>query len=85
MASGMHVISSAVGGISEHISTEVGLLVPHQDEQALFDALVTMYTKYPLTNAADLRAIAEQKFSMQSIAQQFDQVYQIALSIYSKS
>jgi glycosyltransferase involved in cell wall biosynthesis len=85
MASGMHVISSAVGGISEHISAEVGLLVPHQDEQALFDALAKIYTNYPLTNATQLRAIAEQKFSMQSIAQQFDHVYQIALSTYSKS
>jgi L-malate glycosyltransferase len=84
MASGMHVISSAVGGISEHISAEVGLLVPHQDEQALFDALAKMYTNYPMTNAAQLRAIAEQKFSMQSIAHQFDHVYQIALSTYSK-
>lgn len=84
MASGMHVISTAVGGISEHITNQVGFLVPPQDENALFVALNRMRTNYPLCEATTLRAIAEHKFSMQSVANQFDHVYQTALMSYSK-
>jgi glycosyltransferase involved in cell wall biosynthesis len=80
MASGMHIISTKVGGISEHISSDIGILIEKGNETELIAAIRKFHNEYPFSNEEHLRKIAEQKFSMESVAAQFDAIYQKAIS-----
>jgi glycosyltransferase involved in cell wall biosynthesis len=80
MASGMHILSTKVGGISEHISSDIGILIEKGNETELIAAIRKFHNEYPFSNEEHLRKIAEQKFSMESVAAQFDAIYQKAIS-----
>ena len=80
MASGMHILSTKVGGISEHITSDVGILIQKGNETELIAAIRKLHAEYPFSNEEHLRKIAEQKFSMDSVAEQFNAAYHRAIS-----
>ncbi|MDE0979130.1 MAG: glycosyltransferase, partial [Flavobacteriales bacterium] len=84
-ASGIPVISTDVGGIAEHLTSERGILIKRGDEDALTAAIVSMATRPSLAHrdASALRAIATSTFSIESIADQYTTAYQKALHLHA--
>jgi glycosyltransferase involved in cell wall biosynthesis len=78
LACGLPVISTRVGGISEHITTERGILVNRGDEEALENAIQTMVNRIHQYDKQALRAYALEHFSNESIAEAFVELYRIA-------
>jgi glycosyltransferase involved in cell wall biosynthesis len=79
-ACGMPVISSDVGGISEHLNNERGILVKPLDEQALTGAMNKMIESKDDYNSKSIRQYAAAHFSMEVIGKQFDKIYSEAIS-----
>lgn len=81
-ASGTPVISSDVGGISEHMPTFGGKLVEKGNEKALIDAMEQMLlTTY---SSQKLRSYAETNFSVEAIANAYSELYSLALKTTAK-
>lgn len=78
MASGLPVIASDVGGISEVVTPEVGVLVPSKDTNRLAAALTDMI-QFP--GQFDRQVIARQarRFSPVVVGQELDLVYRRVL------
>lgn len=76
---GMPVISSDVGGIAEHLSAERGMLIPPGDSRLLADTMEKMMMKLPEYDSESIRKYAENRFSMQVIGGQFNDLYQKVL------
>lgn len=77
LASGLPVLSSAVGGIPEHITPGKGMLVAPRDEAALKEAMSSMLDAIR-GNAYDpqqLSAYAHANFSYESISEKFYHLY----------
>ena len=80
MACGLGIISSRVGGISEHITTERGILVEPANESQLYSAISSVCENPHQFNRAEQRNYAVNHFSQQAIAQQFDRIYREAIA-----
>ncbi len=78
-ASGVPVISTDVGGISEHLTPDHGFLIAKGDEDALVSAMTKVVNNPNLFNRDVLRNYAENHFSEQAIARAYDHVYRQAL------
>jgi len=74
-ACGLPVISTRVGGISEHINSERGMLVERGDEEAFAHAIETMAANIHQYDKAALRAYAQKNFSNEAVAAAFLQLY----------
>lgn len=81
-ACGLPVISSDVGGISEHLTPSRGILVPPLDENALVVAMDTMIDDKEKYDKEALRRYAVDHFSMQVIGKQFDMIYAQAMQAH---
>jgi glycosyltransferase involved in cell wall biosynthesis len=77
LACGLPVISTRVGGISEHISSERGMLVDRGDEEGLEHAIETMAPNIHAYDKSSLRAYALQRFSNEAVADEFEKLYRI--------
>jgi glycosyltransferase involved in cell wall biosynthesis len=75
LACGIPVISTNVGGISEHINKQNGVLINKGDEQALLDATVFMLDHWMEYKQTELRDYAIAKFSYSVIGKQFTDIY----------
>ncbi|MDO9154353.1 MAG: glycosyltransferase [Paludibacter sp.] len=64
---GKPVISTQVGGISEHVNDSNGLLIAAKDEEALTKNMNYLLDHYPLFDAEKIRTEARAKFSMESV------------------
>lgn len=80
LACGLSIISTRVGGISEHITPERGILVAPADEEALSEALLSMAQTHGEYKPTTLRAYSVQHFGEQSIAEQFQAIYLKAIN-----
>jgi glycosyltransferase involved in cell wall biosynthesis len=78
-ASGLPVISTRVGGISEHLDATKGMLIEPKDEQALVDALNVMLDKHGTYNKADLNRYAVEHFSYESVGAGLNAIYREVL------
>ncbi len=78
-ACGIPVISSDVGGIAEHLSAERGMLIPPGDSRVLANTMEKMMMKLPEYNREAIRKYAINRFSMQVIGSQFDNLYRKVL------
>ncbi|QHC84086.1 hypothetical protein AS589_04435 [Empedobacter brevis] len=79
-SSGIPVIASNVGGISEFFPEGFGVLIEKQNENQLYEAMKNFIeNKIELKSRAELHQFAEDHFSTQKIAQQFDNVYNSVL------
>jgi len=79
LASGMRILSSSVGGISEHIDTFKGELVDAGDEAALSAAILREADQASQVDRASLVNYADVHFGKPAIARSFDHIYQSLL------
>ena len=79
-ASGLPVISTDVGGVSEHLTEKCGrgILIPNEDESALRSALLKLGTEAKI-DPVDIRKYAVDHFSVDAVAYAYDKVYREAL------
>lgn len=75
LASGMSIISTRVGGISEHINPERGILIRKKDEEGLIQAILKTTETYKSIDSNKLRGYAQSHFSKQQISKAFDEAY----------
>ena len=77
LASGIPVVSSTAGGIPEHITEKLGLLVKPLDEQALLNSLnkVIDNIKAGKYNPQELSNYATNNFSYEKIGEKFTDLY----------
>ena len=79
-ACGVPVLSTDVGGISEHMNPDLGVLIPSEDETALFDQLNYMLDHNDQYNKARIRKYAEDHFSREVIGKRLFSIYQKVLA-----
>jgi glycosyltransferase involved in cell wall biosynthesis len=75
LACGLPVISTRVGGISEHINPERGILVDRGDEDALAKAIDSMSSNIDQYDKEALRKYAVERFSNEAVATAFVGLY----------
>lgn len=78
-ACGLPLILPNLPGIAELMNEELGILVPTGDREAFENALIEMAQNYTDYAKEKIRAYALKTFSEESIAQQFDSLYQKVL------
>ena len=78
-ASGMPVLSTAVGGIAEILSPERGILIPQGDEDALLQGMIQMLDHSSEYDRQAIRDYALKTFAAQSIGQQVFDTYEKTL------
>lgn len=76
LASGIPVVSSNVGGISEHISEQNGVLVEPKNEIELYDAILRMNALYTQYDSSVLHTYAVKHFSYESVGEHMYTAYQ---------
>ena len=69
-ASGVPVLSTAVGGIAEILSPERGILIPSGDEDALLNGMNTLLNHCQEYDRKAIRDYAIKTFAAQNIGQQ---------------
>lgn len=75
-ASGIKVISTNVGGISEFFPKNFGILVDRSDENLLEEAMKKLLLEASSTDKRDIADYAEKTFSKTAIAEQYTSVYE---------
>ena len=80
-ATGTPVISTDVGGISEHLTegSGRGILIPNEDESALGSALLKLVSESEI-DSDEIRKYAVDNFSVEAVSNAYDKVYRDALS-----
>jgi glycosyltransferase involved in cell wall biosynthesis len=74
-ASGMVVIGTDVGGVSEMIDSENGIVIKAKDEEQLYEALNRLMDNLSKFNAKKISQKAVERYSYQSVAAQFLEIY----------
>lgn len=77
LACGLPIISTRVGGISEHINAERGILVDRGDEDDLATAIESMAATIDRYDKVALRHYALEHFSNEAVAEAFEKLYRI--------
>jgi glycosyltransferase involved in cell wall biosynthesis len=77
LASGIPIVSSTAGGIHEHITGNLGILLKPLDEKALLNALNTAIENIKANkyNAEELRQYANENFSYEKVGGKFHTLY----------
>ena len=78
-ASGVPVLSTAVGGIAEILSSERGILIPSGDEDALLNGMNAMLDHCHEYDRKAIRVYAENTFATQNIGPQIFEEYRKVL------
>ena len=78
-ASGVPVLSTAVGGIAEIVSQERGILIPQGDEDALLQGMIQMLDHSSDYDRHAIRDYAIKTFAAQHIGQQVFEAYEKTL------
>jgi len=79
LISGVPVISSDVGGISEFVGTNEGILVKKQNTSELRDAMNAILKGEKTFDRSSIRNYGIENFGKESISNQFHSLYKIAL------
>lgn len=79
LACGKPVISSNVGGISEHINSSNGILIAPRDEEALAESISYMLDHYVDYKTDEIQSAAKSKFSMEAVGKEIYDQYLKAL------
>lgn len=80
-ACGVPVLSTNVGGISEHLNSECGILIPDNKQDILHEYINEMLDNTHKYNKKIIRAYAEKYFSYENIGLQFIEIYKEAIKI----
>lgn len=76
---GKPVISSNVGGISEHINELNGILVERNNENELFNAITYMLDNYKMYDSLNIAKNAKNKYSYYSVGEELYSMYKSVL------
>lgn len=76
---GLPVIATNVGGIPELVNETNSLLIPPGDEPMLADAMEKVINNYALYKRVLIAETAVNHFGYETVGQQFDQLYDLAL------
>lgn len=76
MACGLPVLSTDVGGISEHLDSTKGRLIEPKQPQQLFEQFQWMLEHFDSFEPSSIRKYANEHFSFDAVGQQLDKVYQ---------
>ncbi len=76
LSCGVPVIATRCGGPESFVHEGNGILVPVNDEEALLEAMKTMYSNRDLYNHKQIAAETAMKFSPDAVASQLEEVYQ---------
>ena len=79
-ACGVPVISTNVGGVSEHFPKDFGTLLPKDDSKALLNALISYSKKVQNFDKEAMYSYIKENFSSLAISKQFTEVYLSALN-----
>lgn len=79
MACGVPIISSDVGGITEHLTNEMGIIVDARNDNELTMAMKKMMEQHSQYNPQKLRAYAVKHFSYERIGEELASVYNSAI------
>lgn len=79
-ATGLPIIASDVGGISELFPSGFGNLVASENENQLYKAMKSVLINRDFADKTTINKFANQHFSVSEIAKQFDEVYLEILS-----
>jgi glycosyltransferase involved in cell wall biosynthesis len=74
-ACGIPILSTDVGGISEHLDDSLGKLIQSEDEEALLNSLIEMIDKRDSYDRKNIRNYALDHFSKEVIGKQLYGVY----------
>ena len=74
-ASGVPVLSTAVGGIAEILSPERGILIPQGDEEALLQGMNQLLDHHQEYDREAIRRYATETFAAKNIGQQIFEAY----------
>lgn len=80
MACGLPVISTDVGGISEHVSSKNGMLITSEDKESLKESMKQLINNYNRFDPHSIREYAVAHFSYDSVGKKFDEAYLELLS-----
>lgn len=75
LCSGLPVIATNVGGVSELVNETNGKVIPSKDIEALVTAMADVYNNYLAYNCPRIAEDASKRFSYSAIAQKFDELY----------
>ena len=75
LSCGKPVVSTDVGGISEHVNADNGVLIKKGDEEALYSALDYMLDNYQNYDSVRMQRVAEEKYSYQAVGRMLYEVY----------
>jgi len=78
-ACGVPVLSTDVGGIKEHLTDDLGILIRSEDEEELFLKLNEMLDRYGSFDKNKIRDYAERHFSREVIGRQLAEIYREAI------
>jgi len=78
-ACGLPVLSTNVGGINEHLSQERGRLVEPGQPKQLVEQIHWMLDHFQEFDSSKIRIYAQERFSMDAVGRQIDEVYKKAL------
>lgn len=80
--SGLPVISTKVGGITEVINPENGILIDSENEQQLIDALTSLYKNYDLKyKGTNISKAAKETYSYNAVGRKINDAYEALLKI----
>jgi glycosyltransferase involved in cell wall biosynthesis len=80
LCSGLPVLATRVGGISEVVSAANGILIEPGDELALYQGILSMAQDYERFDRQQISGDAQRQFSYQAIGKQIDDLYSHCLS-----
>lgn len=81
MSCGRPIIATRVGGIPEMIDQTSGILVPSEDEEALYQAILSMIKNYTSYNAQQIAKAVSLKYSYSAISSQLYDLYKRYFSL----
>lgn len=79
-ASGIKVISTNVGGISEFFPADFGILLDKPHENLLENAMKQLMQDEGISNQREIASYAQKTFSKEAIANQYSDVYEIIVN-----
>lgn len=79
-ATGLPVLSTNVGGISEHLTSDRGVLIEPGKPTQLVEQINWMLDHYKDFDSSEIRNYAKEHFSMSAVGKQISDVYQKVLS-----
>lgn len=79
-ATGLPVLSTNVGGISEHLNNERGKLIEARETKQLVEQLNWMLDHYQKFDSSQIKEYAQERFSMKSVGSQIVEIYEEILN-----